>query len=541
MERDAEVRRLSASIAVVCSLLLGACGGSSPTDAPAPGGGGSGPAEGGAKVRAEWIDGRLSVDVPTTIVTFGLSDAQAAALQAELVPYTVNHANSDLNQVLPPDLEELQSDGVMTLLPLFGDDFVLPVLPTALYAVRPAPAALVAEFEKALAAAKLSDTRYDAIAMEDFLAAALPRYGVKLNPDAPSMAIVHLAAFGVGEHGWKMRAPTGSVEPIRLFGDRNPLLILDPSAVTDPYGSGEAFTEPTAPDNAALIATFVREATEYRMLQGSIYPISTAPCHAVTGIMGVRQTSIAQATPLLRPVEEALVAENIAASFNNLTGGLAHFDLKILQLPQDDPVLDALTRGEFPAFEVLRGYLSLNFDRYHVDHPGCEEYLSIVVQSDLLAVPGAGVIGIGTYDDSPGHRISMSWVHDLFRLTFDPESPVGILADEGKDFLNWWEYLFSHETGHIMGQRHPHDITSSSSASGSSNSFSSIWSSMSYQQDGRMIDFGANDQANWKRNRAGYALSLAAQNGRENTPEWNAAMDKARQLDWTGVWEALRQ
>ncbi|MES0873808.1 hypothetical protein [Sinimarinibacterium thermocellulolyticum] len=521
------------------SLLLAACGSSNLPDAAPPAVPGSG--DGGiAKQRAEWIDGRLSVDVPVPVVTFGLSAEQAAALQAELQPYTVDHANGDLNQSLPPDIDELQSDGALVLVPLLGESFTLPVLPTALYQVTPAPAALVAEFEAALAAARLSDTRFDAIAMEDFLAAALPRHGFALNPDAPSMVILHLAAFGVGEHGWKVQGTTGFIEPVRLFGDRKPLLILDPSAVPDPYGSGEDFANPLAADDAATMANFVREATEYRMLQGSIYPVSTAPCHAVTGIMGVRQTSIAQATPLLRPVEEALVAEHIAAAFQNLTGGIASFDLKILQLPQDDPVLDALTRGEFPAFEVLRAYLSLNFDRYHVDHPGCEEYLSIVVQSDLLAVPGGGVIGIGTYDDSPGQRISMSWVHDIFRLTFDPESPVGVFAGEGKEFLNWWEYLFSHETGHILGQRHPHDITSNSSSSGSSNSFSSIWSSMSYQQDGRMIDFGANDQANWRRNRAGYALLLAAQAGREGSAEWQRAMDAASRLDWTGVWRALQ-
>jgi hypothetical protein len=534
-------RQLAPVLACAGALLLSACGSSSSVTDPAPpnpspGGGGNG----GAKQRAEWIDGRLSVDVPVPIVTFGLSAEQAAALQAELQPYTVDHANGDLNQSLPPDIDELQSEGALVLVPLLGESFTLPVLPTAIYAVTPAPAALVAEFEAALAAAKLDDTRFDAIAMEDFLAAALPRHGFALNPDAPSMAILHLAAFGVGEHGWKMQAPTGFVEPVRLFGDRRPLLILDPSAVTDPYGSGEDFTNPVGADAAATMADFVREATEYRMLQGSIYPVATAPCHAVTGIMGVRQTSLAEATPLLRPVEEALFEENIAAAFQNLTGGIATFDLKILQLPQDDPVLDALTRGEFPAFEVLRAYLSLNFDQYHVDYPGCEEYLSIVVQSDLLAVPGGGVIGIGTYDDSPGQRISMSWVHDIFRLTFDPESPVGVLAGEGKDFLNWWEYLFSHETGHILGQRHPHDITSSSSDSGSSNSFSSIWSSMSYQQDGRMIDFGANDQANWKRNRAGYALLLAAQAGREGSAEWQQALDAAGRLDWTGVWRALQ-
>jgi hypothetical protein len=406
--------------------------------------------------------------------------------------------------------------------------------------VTPAPPALVAEFDQALAAARLSETRFDALAMEDFLASALPRHGFALNPDAPSLVMLHLAAFGIGEHGWKIQGDTGFVEPARVFGDRTPLLVLDPSAVEDPYAGSGDYKSPATADATSTLATFVREATEYRVLQGSIYPIATAPCHAVTGIIGIRETSLAQATPLLRPLEEALVEERIRNSFANLTGGTSFFDLKILYLPVDDPVLDLISRGEFGTMEVLRGYLALNFDRYHVDHPGCEEYLSVVLQSDLASVPGAGILGIGTYDESQGFRISMSWVHDIFRLTFDPESPVGVLGEDSKDYLNWWEYLMSHESGHILGQRHPHDITSTSSDSGSSDAFSSIWSSMSYQQDGRMIDFGANDQANWKRNRAGYALLLASLGGREGSPEWQAAMEAASRLDWNGVWAALQ-
>lgn len=240
---------------------------------------------------------------------------------------------------------------------------------------------------------------------------------------------------------------------------------------------------------------------------------------------------------MLRKVRDAFNAPRVKAGWDHLTGADVFFDVKILSLPVDDPVLDALARGEFPAFEVMRGYLSVMFEQYHVEHPGCEEYLSVVFAGDVATVPGGGVLGIGTYDDTPGQRISMSWVAEAVRFTFDPESPYCFASCDGKDYLNWWEYLFSHETGHIMGQRHPHDISLAepdlvTSQTGSSNNgFSSIWSSMSYHQDGRVIDFGKIDQANWRRNRAGFALGLAAQNGRENSPAWNAAMDQARQLD----------
>lgn len=493
-----------------------------------------------APVAAVWKDGRLNVDVPTAVITLGFPAENVAKLAVALKPHQVDHDAFDLNQFLPPDIEEFQENGPTALLPLFGEDITVPVLPTAQYDVQAAPAAMVEEFRSVLASVKLAGKTYDANAMEDWLAAALPRHGFQVNPDAPSFVVLHLGEFGVSGHGWKIQGPTGYLEPVRVFGERHPLLVLDASAVVDPFGPDtEDYSRPVDSSSSETIANFVREATEYRVLQGSIYPIAQAPCHAVTGILGIRrQTSLSEA--LLRDVEDAFNPGRLKAGWDHLTGTDVFFDVKILSLPQDDPVLDAIARGEFPAFEVMRGYLSVMFEQYHVEHAGCEEYLSVVFAGDVATVPGGGIIGIGTYDDSPGHRISMSWVHEIFRFTFDPESPICLLSCTGKDYLNWWEYLFSHETGHIFGQRHPHDITSRSSDSGSSREFSSVWSSMSYQQDGRMIDFGKIDSNNWRRNRAGFALKLASDNGREGSLEWNAAMDAARRLNWQGVWEALR-
>lgn len=537
MRQIHSVSRLSA---VALSAVLAACGqgfGSGSDQARAA------PATPAAKADAQWFDGRLEVDVPVPVISFGLTAEQAQALDAELDVHTVNHGYSDLNQVIRPDTTEVEERGPAALIPIVGgESFTLPVLPTADYQVIPAPAALEAEFKAALESVRISADLFDANAMEDWLAQALPRAGFPINPNAPSMVVLHLDAFGAGSHGWRITGPTGILDPVRLFGERHPLVVLDPSAVVDPYpGSGQDYMNPVGPDAAATIANYVRQATEFRVLQGSIYPVAQAPCHAITAIMGVRPTSLAETGLLLRPVEEALMEERIKAAFDNLTGNTVFFDLKVISLPVDDPVLDAISRGEFPLMEVLRGYLTLQWENYHVDHPGCEEYLSVVFQSDAGTVPGGGVLGIGTYDDNPGKRISMSWVHEAFRLLWDPEGPLPCQACDGKEYLNWWEYLISHETGHILGQRHPHDVNSSSSGASSSDAFSSIWSSMSYQQDGRMIDFGAIDRNNWHRNRAGFALEKASLEGREGTPAWNAAMQAAGALDWQGVWEALRQ
>ncbi|SFF52709.1 hypothetical protein SAMN04488120_10722 [Fontimonas thermophila] len=519
-------------------VLLAGCGASSvpqPSGAPAP----------LPRSAAKWENGRLAVDVPVPVVTISFPQDAVEALRAALQPFTVNHASGDLNQTFPPDVDEvLETGDPVVLLPAFGETITLPVLPTAHYQVTAASPALTQAFARALDAARIDEQTFDANTIEDFLANALPAHGIALNPNAPGIVLLHLEALGVGTHGWKIQGQTGFLAPVRLFGERHPVLVIDPSAVPDSYTGGSAYDSPLAADATAEIVQFVRDATEYRVLQGSIYPIAQAPCHAVTGILGIRHnTSLGEA--ILRQVEDAFDAARVKAGWDHLTGSDVFFDVKILSLPEDDPVLDALARGEFPAFEVLRAYLSLMFEQYHVEHPGCEAYLSVVFAGDVATVPGGGVIGIGTYDDSPGQRISMSWVHEVFRFTFDPESPLCIASCDGKDYLNWWEYLFSHETGHILGQRHPHDITRAdpgpeeSLLGASNNSFSSIWSSMSYEQDGRMIDFGAIDQANWRRNRAGFALALAAQNGRENTPEWALAMDAASRLDWQGVWAAL--
>lgn len=489
---------------------------------------------------AEWENGRLVIDVPVPVITFGFSSEETAALASDLDIHQVNQTVGDLNQPVSLDIEEPQENGPNALLPLMGENVPSPIFPTAVYQVQAAPEALVKEFTETLARVRLEPELFDANAMEDWLAEALPRHGFAINPQAPGFVVMHLDAFGVSTHGWKIQGTSGFLQPVRLFGERHPLLVIDPSAVPDSYpGTAEDYMNPVAANASGVIARFVREATEFRVLQSSIYPVSQAPCHAVTAVVGVRPTSLAENGVLLRALEDAFEPANIKRAFDTLTGTDVFLDVKMLSLPVDDPVLDVLGRGEFPSYEVLRGYLSLMFDQYHVDHAGCERYLSVLFAGDVASAPSP-VIGIGTYDDVPGQRISMSWLNEVIRLVFDPETPLCQMGCEGKDYLNWWEDLLTHETGHILGQRHPHDVDSNSSSHSSSDAFSSIWSNMSYQMDGRIVDFGYIDRNNWQRNRAGFALLTAAQQGREDSPEWNTAMDAARRFDWLGVWQALQ-
>ena len=532
-------RFLKPGLFVALATMLVACGGSRGENSSAAARDAT--ASSTEKQSAAWVDNRLEVAVPVPVITFGLPQDSVADLQRLLRVHTVNHDNGDLNQVLPPDIEELQEDGPTALVPLLGDTFPNPVLPSAQFEITAAPAELEQEFLAALEQAKLEGSMFDAISMDDWLAQNLPRYGFQLNKNAPSIALLHLEAFGISNHGWYLQGRTGYLEPVRVFGERYPLLTIDTSAVEDPYAGSGDFRSPISNDATPLMADFITEAVEYRLLPASIYPVAQASCHAVTGIIGIRPAGIAEATPLLRSVEESLHPEWMKQAFDNLTGSDVFFDLKILSLPVDDPALDAIARGEFPTMPVLRAWLTTNWENYHVDHPGCEEYLSVVFAGDIGTVPGGGILGIGTYDDKPGYRVSMSWVHEAFRLAGDPEGPVCQLDCDGKDYLNWWDYLMVHETGHILGQRHTHDKSSDTGYGTSNDAFSSVWSTMSYQQDGRVVDFGAMDHANWMRNRAGFALLLAAQNGEIDTPQWHSAMDAASRLDWHGVWAALQK
>lgn len=497
-----------------------------------------------------WQDGRLAIDVPVPVVTFGFPAEDTARLQAALQPLVIDHATGDLSQ-LPPDVEDASSADPFAVAPTFGETIVLPIKPTARYQVTAAPASAQQGLKAALAAAKREDGSYEAVKVEDFLASVLP-----LDPQAPTIVVLHLKALGVkGAHTWHLQGQTGFLGGVRMFGERHPLVVLDPSAeadirtagtTTDPLAEN-VYHNPVATSATDVIAEFVRDATHYRVLQGSIYPVAQAKCHAVTALIGVRdQTSVSEMQ--LRQVRDSFDAARVKAGWDHLVGDSekVFFDYTFLSLPVDDPALDALARGEFPAFEALRTYLALMFEQYHVEHAGCEEYLTVVFAGDVATVPGGGVLGIGTYDDTPGQRIAMGWVHEVFRYAFDPESPACISGCTDKDFLNFYEYIVSHETGHILGQRHPHDISradvdaADALVGQSNNGFSSVWSSMSYHQEGRVIDFGAIDANNWARNRAAFALSLASAAGREGSPEWAAALAAAQRLDWQGTWAALQ-
>jgi hypothetical protein len=109
--------------------------------------------------------------------------------------------------------------------------------------------------------------------------------------------------------------------------------------------------------------------------------------------------------------------------------------------------------------------------------------------------------------------------------------------DPTRNFTDWVNFLFSHETGHLFGQRHPHDISTNGGPPGGM-TFAAIWSAMSYQQDGKIPLFGAVDQNNYARNRAGFLIdaALAIDAG---APEIAQALQLAGEYRWMEAGDSL--
>jgi hypothetical protein len=557
-------RRLGTLLTGLAASGLAGCGASLPGDADV--------AKAGPPMSAQWRDQRLHVDVPVQVITIGIPAATVSELAANLQPLRLNQAVIDSTQSLPPNLEQIGRNPD-TLVPSAGEYFRNPTLPTAQYQVRALPDRFETEFRAALEAARLGANLFDANRIEDWLAQALSRHGVKLDEDAPAVVLMHLGGLGVSGHGWQVDGHRRSQAPVRVFGERHPLLVLDASADADPWaGSQNAYDEPVTSTAAAPMADFIRDATWFRLLHGPIYPVPTARCHAVTVLAARHTTNLAENDLLLPRIQEAFSPQRFQQALENLSGADVRVDVKFLSLPTDDPALDAVSRPHYDLYDAgaqpLMGYVDLAWEQYHVDHPGCEEYVFLQLISDAadpsLATQHAGLAstGVAFYDHDPqrpGRRFAFGWLTDALRLSVECASPL-VVTDRcaTTGFLeSWLSWLAIHEVGHLFGQAHPHnawEVNESPAllrdghsmqadpvyANGRTNwSFGSTLTAMSYIQ--AFTDFGAVERNNWERNRAGWALLQASADGREGSKEWNKAMKAAGQLDWQGVWEALQE
>lgn len=494
-------------------------------------------------------DRGFEVDTPVQVVLVGFDPGMGTALEQALEPEEVLHAALSYTRDFPPGSGQAVDP----------EDLVVPVTPEANHTVQQVDEAFAQAFFSHVAdhTVEGAEDVYDANAAEDELARMLPAAGIELDTDTPTFVILHAQDRLDGQHAWRFSYPNGHLEPVRAFGERTPMLVYDVSAEEDPYVVGpqgdadvadyNLQVDPSGDQAVAALEELVIDATHYRLAKGSIYPVSTDPCHKVTFVLAVHRSAISDLAPGAPGPEAWVDVPAQEAAFENATGDEVTVELKTIVLPQDDPVLDATTRraagtaGSNVFLDTMRWYLDQNWETYVDVAEGCENYLSLLLFADATSELGRGFSGIGMYDVNTDRRITFSVVTDVYRLENAYDGPgddqLGYEDDREPDYVN---RLFSHETGHILGLHHPQHLSrADGEPSPVNHAFESVWSSMSYQVSDRTIDFGEIDTAQFQRNRAGYIVQQAQLLDLEDTAAYQDALEAAAQHDWVGVQMAL--
>lgn len=524
------MRRAALALLALVPALAGCLGTGEPLRAPE-----AAPADAVLRILD---DGAFEVEVPVDVVLVGFDAGTASALRLALPPEPVRQA---------------------------AGGALLPARPTAVFRVHEAGAAFAADALAAIGAARVPDAAgdiYDANAVEDWLAARLPAEGVALDADTPALVLLHGGATLPEGHGYRYTYPGGWLEPVRLFGERHPLLVLDVSAaedryVTEPPFSAErtvfgaafgasmpdAYDFPLAaggPETVEALAEAARDAVQYRLLQGPAYLPRLEPCHAVTLVLGVRAASATEALPGYPAARESVDVPRLDAVWENATGAPnVEVDLRVLALPTDDPALDAVSRGGLGGAEAAKTWVAANWPAYWVPHEGCAGYVAFLVYGDAA---DADSFGIAMEDDATGRRVALIVVNDATRVRDAWSGPAQDVVGTGAASRrpDWVTYLFAHEAGHLLGQSHPHNVALEDGL-GTDRSFSSVWSAMSYQTDDRVSDFGAVDRANHLRNRAGAAVRAAVEAGLDGSPAFEEARRHLAAHRWKEAGDVLAE
>lgn len=507
-------------------------------------------------------EGGFEMEVPVHVYLLGFPPEVAEQLSAKLAdPVPIEHGAGSLDRKFPPQPgQDLSASFLFTR---------APTQPIAAFRVHDLDTAIDEAFLAAAPAWAVPETdgMYDANAAEAHIAAALREAGVALDRANPVFVILHAEALG--EHGWRHTFDYGYIQNVRIFGEREPVVIFDTSARPDPYvvgapsmqqrllapvlGArqyGDGYNVPlavTGEETIDALAALTVDSAHYRFLKGPIYPITTRPCHHVTLLYAIQSTAATETFPGYTRAKDLIDVASLESTFENLTGDEVMVDLKVLQLPQDEPMLDAISRsaavGSFsmfantaPTLDALRWYLDENFERFVTLQEGCEEYLSLLLIADSATVGAFG--GIGTYDVDRSHRISFSIVSDTSRLRSDT-APAPLKVESPARQWNYVNLLYSHETGHLFGQHHPQHLVDAKGEIGENSAFEGVYSVMSYQQGDRNHEFGAVDYATWTRGRVGYTIRDAQALDLVDTPEFEAALAQLRSGRWAEAHKAL--
>lgn len=492
-------------------------------------------------------DRAAQIDVPVRVVLVGFAEGTAEALQTALTPAKIDH------DFLHAPNGVTQPESNAFFLPV-ESIFTNPLLPVAQYKVEAANATTTTAILAFAAASKVADaegTLYDGRAVEAMLATTFAP-----APATPILVVLHGGETLGAEHGWRYTYETGWLDDVRIFGGLLPVLVYDASALPDPYVTRTSLTdpafdvvfgpvEPRAYDypienggdaTVEALAQAATDAAHFRLLQGPIYPVTTAPCHSILVYVGVRATALAHRLGSAE-VESLVDSATITSAFRNLTGESVNVTVKVVQLPHEDPALDLATRND-ANYDLFRAWADMNWGTFFEDD-GCEQYLSTLVVSDAAE----GVHGIALVDVEKNRRVSFSWLDDLTRLTEEDGAPLfgaPLLGGRAasRETSRWATFVPVHETGHLFGLTHPHtairdaDVEGERPPSRFTWAFSATWDSMTYQALDRIADYGAIAQANWHRNRVGFVLEAARHQELEGTPEFAAAVDLLKQYRW---------
>lgn len=489
-------------------------------------------------------DGTLRMNLPITVVLVGFPTETTSRLQAALPSFEFTRTHPEYD--LPHGTQ--------------------PMVPNIVYDVRELPPERTKEFFDTLKpVAAGSPAILDGNLAESALASTLRCAGVPLREELPTFAIVHLGNHRVGDHAYAYRGEGSpgfnglGLSGIRTFGGAEPLLILDASASQDPdsyYGyGGRNHERPIQLSDAALISVLhdaVASATDHRLVHSLARRVTVAPCNSFTVVLGRSAGALDERQVLLHP-------DDIAEEFRNVTGLPASVHTVELQLPVDDPALEALVRLTAAAFMTIQGpdllgqlapvpqehfrivggqaieaaatawgqWVDLVWNSYVVVEPGCTPHLAFMINPD----PSVGnPFGWGFAPTSPGGH---SFVVGARGLAIQ-DNAVSQAVFGGGD--GGFDGLVSHEFGHSIGLNHAQNAWNGAV---DDYSFASDRDVMSYRWGGSTITHGAFDKAILMRARAAEAVQEHALAGTLATPGGQAAMLALESWDWRGASQAL--
>lgn len=429
----------------------------------------------------------------------------------------------------------------------------LPFTPVADYTVHRAPDGMARDLFRYLMSSPIQERPYpvyNGTAAEAWLAEHLPQYGFELDRDTPSLVLIHGREMLQDGHAYRYHYPNGYLQPVRAFGEREPLVALDVSARPDPWVVDGSYPPgpydyTLAPGGSATVDALeeaVHNATAVRLLQGPGFPVPTGDCHAITVVLGIRSASLSERLEDYRAARELLDVQRLERSWSRVLDDEVHVDLKVLHLPQDDPGLSAMLRS-YPGYEAQATWVAEHWERYWVPHEDCQGYATFAVEGDPATIWDAGY---ATYNGTLDARVAFTWTSDYLHLVDQYEGPaedvvhsLSVQDNAGYDVMT---SIVGHETGHAFGLLHSHNVFNGSNETDPSRNvpgFSSVWSAMSYHQTVHTAQLSVLDRITIQRARAGLLTHEAFEADLTEHPRFEEALDELDSHEWAKAAEIL--